>query len=72
LARKPKPDHIDAERANNFNYYPPAVTQVIAVEPEPYLSEKARSAAAQAPVAIKLLDGRCVAATGRRQLPSRA
>jgi ubiquinone/menaquinone biosynthesis C-methylase UbiE len=48
---------VGAGAGTNFHYYPPSVTEVIAVEPERYLREKARSAAAQAPVAVTLLDG---------------
>ncbi len=46
---------VGAGAGTNFHYYP--LTEVIAVEPERYLREKARSAAAQAPVAVTLLDG---------------
>ncbi len=40
----------------NFAYYPVAVEQVIAMEPEPRLAAKARIAAADAPVPIVVTD----------------
>jgi ubiquinone/menaquinone biosynthesis C-methylase UbiE len=48
---------VGAGAGTNFNYYPAGVTEVLAVEPEPYLRRKARSAASQVPVTITLLDG---------------
>jgi ubiquinone/menaquinone biosynthesis C-methylase UbiE len=41
----------------NFDNYPPGVSEVIAVEPEPYLRELAERAAAQAPVSIQVTGG---------------
>jgi SAM-dependent methyltransferase len=41
----------------NFPHYPAAVTEVVAVEPEPYLRERATSAAAGAPVPVRVVDG---------------
>lgn len=41
----------------NFGLYPEAVDEVIAVEPEPYLRERAESAAAQASVPIRVVRG---------------
>lgn len=41
----------------NFPLYPPAVTEVVAVEPEPYLREQARAAAAKASVTVTVVDG---------------
>jgi ubiquinone/menaquinone biosynthesis C-methylase UbiE len=41
----------------NFSLYPSTVTRVIAVEPEPYLREKASKAALKAPVPISVVDG---------------
>lgn len=38
-------------------HYPTSVDEVIAVEPEPYLRERADAAAAAAPVTIKVVDG---------------
>lgn len=42
---------------SNFPHYPPAVTEVIAVEPEPYLRARSEEAAAKAPVPVRVLDG---------------
>ena len=42
---------------SNFAHYPPTVEEVVAVEPEPYLRERARAAAAHADVRITVLDG---------------
>lgn len=41
----------------NFPYYPPTVTEVVAVEPEPYLREAALQAASSAPVPVSIVDG---------------
>jgi ubiquinone/menaquinone biosynthesis C-methylase UbiE len=41
----------------NFSHYPTTVGEVIAVEPERYLRERAQQAAAQAPVAVSVVDG---------------
>lgn len=41
----------------NFPHYPPTVTHVLAVEPEPHLRRLARDAAHQAPVPIEVVDG---------------
>lgn len=41
----------------NFIHYPPTVTGVIAVEPEPYLRELATAAARVAPVPVTVLAG---------------
>ena len=48
---------VGAGTGSNFAHYPPAVQEVLAVEPEPYLRERAREAAARAPVPITVLDG---------------
>ena len=48
---------VGAGAGANFAHYPPEVTEVVAVEPERYLREQARAAAARAPVAVTLLDG---------------
>lgn len=48
---------VGAGAGGNFGYYPPSVTEVIAVEPEAYLREKAKSAAARAPISVAVLDG---------------
>ena len=42
---------------SNFAHYPGTVTEVIAVEPEPYLREKSRQAAAEAAVPVRVVDG---------------
>lgn len=41
----------------NFRHYPPTVTRVLAVEPEPHLRRLAREAASHAPVPIEVVDG---------------
>ena len=41
----------------NFQHYPPTVTAVLAVEPEPYLRARAHPAAQQAPVTITVVAG---------------
>jgi ubiquinone/menaquinone biosynthesis C-methylase UbiE len=41
----------------NFCHYPPSVRAVIAVEPEPYLREKAAQAARSAPVPVHVTGG---------------
>ncbi|HEX4734814.1 MAG TPA: class I SAM-dependent methyltransferase [Thermoleophilaceae bacterium] len=42
---------------SNFAHYPDAVTEVIAVEPEPYLRAKSEEAAAQAAVTVTVVEG---------------
>ena len=59
----------------NFGHYPRTVESVLAVEPEPYLREKARAAAAKADVPIDVVDGEAgalPAADGRSTPPSPA
>jgi SAM-dependent methyltransferase len=41
----------------NFEHYPQSVTQVIAVEPEPYLRRQAERAAVDAPVPVRVQPG---------------
>jgi SAM-dependent methyltransferase len=48
---------VGAGNGINFPNYPPAVTEVVAVEPEAYLREKAAQAAAAATVPVKVVDG---------------
>jgi ubiquinone/menaquinone biosynthesis C-methylase UbiE len=48
---------VGAGNGISFGYYPESVDMVIAVEPEPYLREKAAEKAAAAPVAIEVRDG---------------
>ena len=42
---------------SNFAHYPETVTEVIAVEPEPYLRARSEEAATQAPVAVTVVEG---------------
>ncbi len=48
---------VGAGTGLNFAHYPPRVTSVIAVEPEPHLREIAMRSAARAPVRIEVVDG---------------
>ena len=48
---------IGAGNGANFAHYPPIVDEVIAIEPEPYLRERAARAARAAPVPVHLHDG---------------
>ncbi len=48
---------VGAGNGINFRYYPEAVREVIAIEPEPYLRAKARLAAARAPVPVRVCAG---------------
>lgn len=41
----------------NFAYYPASVGEVVAVEPEPYLRQRAQQAAARAPVNVRVIEG---------------
>jgi ubiquinone/menaquinone biosynthesis C-methylase UbiE len=54
---------VGAGSGANFAHYPTAVSEVVAVEPEGYLRERARRAAARAPIAVSVVDG------GAEQLP---
>ncbi|HYC82661.1 MAG TPA: class I SAM-dependent methyltransferase [Solirubrobacterales bacterium] len=45
----------------NFEHYPAAVARLLAVEPEPYLRERAGEAARSAPVPVTVLDGSAAA-----------
>jgi ubiquinone/menaquinone biosynthesis C-methylase UbiE len=40
----------------NFPFFPPGVSEVIAVEPEPYLRRRAEQAAGKAPVPVEVVD----------------
>ena len=42
---------------SNFAHYPAGVTEVIAVEPEPFLRARSEEAAARAPVPVTVVDG---------------
>jgi ubiquinone/menaquinone biosynthesis C-methylase UbiE len=48
---------IGAGDGLNFPHYPPTVTHVLAVEPEPHLRRLSRDAANHAPVPIEVVDG---------------
>ncbi|HET9102171.1 MAG TPA: methyltransferase domain-containing protein [Solirubrobacteraceae bacterium] len=47
---------IGAGTGPNFAHYPPAVTHVLAVEPEPLLRRRAEAAARRAPVPVTVVD----------------
>jgi ubiquinone/menaquinone biosynthesis C-methylase UbiE len=48
---------VGAGNGLNFPHYPATVTQVLAVEPEPYLRRLAMAAAREAPVPIRVVAG---------------
>lgn len=48
---------VGAGNGLNFRHYPPAVTEVVAIEPEDYLRNRAVDAAADAGVPIEVIDG---------------
>lgn len=48
---------VGAGNGLNFKHYPPEVTAVLAVEPEPHLREMAQSAADRAPIKVMMADG---------------
>jgi ubiquinone/menaquinone biosynthesis C-methylase UbiE len=48
---------VGAGNGLNFAYYPPDVSGVLAIEPEPYLREIAERAAAKAPIQVQVIDG---------------
>ena len=48
---------VGAGNGLNFPYYPATVTEILAIEPEPYLRRLALAAASQAPVPIRVVAG---------------
>ena len=48
---------VGAGNGLNLAHYPASVTQVHAIEPEPYLRQRAALAATTAPVAVSVVDG---------------
>jgi ubiquinone/menaquinone biosynthesis C-methylase UbiE len=48
---------VGAGNGANFRHYPPTVEEVVAVEPEPFLREKAEQAAREAPVPVRVVSG---------------
>lgn len=48
---------VGAGNGLNLRHYPPTVSQVVAVEPEPYLRALAEQAAGAAPVKVEVIDG---------------
>jgi len=48
---------VGAGIGSNFDHYPPAVTEVLAVEPEPYLRAVAERAAATTDGRVRVVDG---------------
>lgn len=48
---------VGAGNGLNFPHYPPAVSSVLAVEPEPYLREVARRSAESSPIPIAVVAG---------------
>ena len=48
---------VGAGNGLNFPHYPASVSEVVAIEPEPYLRERAVEAARGAPVAVRVADG---------------
>ena len=47
---------IGAGNGRNFGFYPAGVSEVVAVEPEPYLRALAQQAATRAPVTVSVVD----------------
>jgi ubiquinone/menaquinone biosynthesis C-methylase UbiE len=48
---------LGAGNGINFRHYPGTVSEVVAVEPEPYLRERVQEAARRAPATVKVVDG---------------
>jgi ubiquinone/menaquinone biosynthesis C-methylase UbiE len=47
---------VGAGNGANFRHYPGTVEEVVAVEPEPFLREKAEQAARDAPIPVRVVD----------------
>lgn len=47
---------VGAGTGLNFGHYPPGVTEVVAVEPEPHMRRRAEAAARRAPVPVSVVD----------------
>ena len=56
---------VGAGTGLNFNHYPQAVSEVIAVEPEPYLRQQAAKAAERATLAVRVVNGTAEALPAR-------
>jgi ubiquinone/menaquinone biosynthesis C-methylase UbiE len=48
---------VGAGNGVNFGHYPPTVDMVVALEPEPFMRDRAQHAATDARVAVRLVDG---------------
>ena len=48
---------VGAGNGLNFKHYPESVSEVVAVEPEPYLRARAEEAARHAPIAVRVVPG---------------
>jgi ubiquinone/menaquinone biosynthesis C-methylase UbiE len=48
---------VGAGNGLNFGHYPPEVEEVVAIEPEPFLRERAAAAAGSGSVRVRVLDG---------------
>src|SRR5207245_2767269 len=48
---------VGAGNGMNFAHYPDTVTEVVAVEPEPFLRARAEAAAGAAPASVRVLPG---------------
>jgi SAM-dependent methyltransferase len=48
---------LGAGNGINFSHYPPTVTEVVAIEPEPYLRSRATAAAVRAPIPVTVSPG---------------
>jgi ubiquinone/menaquinone biosynthesis C-methylase UbiE len=48
---------VGAGNGINFEHYPATVTELIAIEPEPYLRSQAEAAASDAPIPVRVVSG---------------